>query len=523
MGLLNNTISQYYQSDDLGNYQFVSLEDIINQFMVVYVGDQKIISKASRIDVAFHAQRALAELSFDTFKSIKSQEIVLPSSLQMMLPHDYVNYTKVLWTDGAGIKHPIYPTKHTQNPFSILQQDDGSYDLDVSSSAFLSNYNFESTTSLPQDEPAINQWVRRGPFGVPSVDDIKISGNELRFTHGSKVYNANSGYNYAGSTTSRIYGTYQRINVAGATSIDLTATATSAAASAGIKGAGLIRIGVSTLYYDLDPTFGESINLNITNPDITQVVNGYFACAMIDPAVFNLVDGDGDASYLEFSDGATSTLSMSNINVAQVPEDTSTGDKYVYVYIFSTVNDFTTASDGDGNESTNTIDSVTITGDQPVNYLQENEGGSTTWSNYKSATPSENQDDYQDDTYWPIDGSRFGLDPSHAQANGSFFIDQRLGKIHFSSNISGKTVVLDYISDSLGTDAEMKVHKFAEEAMYRWILHGIAAGRIQTQQLVPRLKKEKFAAVRQAKLRLSNIKTEELTQILRGKSKQIKH
>jgi hypothetical protein len=84
-------------------------------------------------------------------------------------------------------------------------------------------------------------------------------------------------------------------------------------------------------------------------------------------------------------------------------------------------------------------------------------------------------------------------------------------------------VILDYISDSLGTDGEMQVHKFAEEAMYRWILHAIASSRIQTQQIVPRLKKEKFAAIRTAKLRLSNLKLEELTQILRGKSKQIKH
>ena len=69
----------------------------------------------------------------------------------------------------------------------------------------------------------------------------------------------------------------------------------------------------------------------------------------------------------------------------------------------------------------------------------------------------------------------------------------------------------------------MQVHKFAEEAMYRWILHALASSRMQTQQLVPRLKKEKFAAVRTAKLRLSNIKLEELTQVLRGKSKWIKH
>ena len=40
---------------------------------------------------------------------------------------------------------------------------------------------------------------------------------------------------------------------------------------------------------------------------------------------------------------------------------------------------------------------------------------------------------------------------------------------------------------------------------------------------VNRLKKERFAAVRTAKLRLSNLKIEELTQIMRGKSKHIKH
>ena len=57
---------------------------------------------------------------------------------------------------------------------------------------------------------------------------------------------------------------------------------------------------------------------------------------------------------------------------------------------------------------------------------------SDTWSSYKSGTPSENQDDYQDDTYWPMDGSRYGLDPQHAQANGSFYIDNETGKIHFT-------------------------------------------------------------------------------------------
>ena len=119
----------YYQGNNLGSYQFTSLNDIINQFMVVYVGENKIIPKASRIDIAFHAQRALQELSFDTFKSCKSQEIILPASLQMILPHDYVNYTKVSWVDNSGIQHIIYPTSKTSNPYAIKQNTDGTYDF----------------------------------------------------------------------------------------------------------------------------------------------------------------------------------------------------------------------------------------------------------------------------------------------------------------------------------------------------------------------------------------------------------
>jgi hypothetical protein len=81
--LLNNGASEnsyYSKPDEYGDYQFVSLQDIINQFMVAYVGEDKIISKIKKTDVAFHAQRAMQELSFDTFKSCKAQEITVPSN-----------------------------------------------------------------------------------------------------------------------------------------------------------------------------------------------------------------------------------------------------------------------------------------------------------------------------------------------------------------------------------------------------------------------------------------------------------
>ena len=153
---------------------------------------------------------------------------------------------------------------------------------------------------------------------------------------------------------------------------------------------------------------------------------------------------------------------------------------------------------------------------------------SETWDNYKSHKPSENNindyQDYQNDIYWPNEGKRYGLDPQHAQVNGSYYIDCKSGKIHFSSNVSGKTVIIDYISDSLGHDDEMQVHKFAEEAMYKHIAYAILSTRPDIPEyIIRRYKKEKFAETRKAKLRLSNIKLEEITQILRGKSKQIKH
>ena len=72
MGLINETGSAYYSGGNLGGYQFTSLKDVIDQFVIAYVGEDKIISKIKRTDVVFHAMRGMQELSFDTFKSTKA-------------------------------------------------------------------------------------------------------------------------------------------------------------------------------------------------------------------------------------------------------------------------------------------------------------------------------------------------------------------------------------------------------------------------------------------------------------------
>ena len=292
MGLFQGTQQNYYTTaSSFGNYQTISLKDIINNFEIAYVGEGKIIPKQKRSNIVFFAKRALQELSYDTLKSEKSQEIEISPNLVMALPHDYVNYVKVSWKDTSGVERVIYKADKTSNPLSILQ--DGNY-----------NYIFDSSDNLSTSTDS-DTW-----------SDFKASSN---------------------------------------------ATSDSSADDSGF--------------------------------------------------------------------------------------DTSTSN-----------------------------------------------------------------------------GGRYGIEPSKAQSNGVFYIDPLKNRIHFSADISGKTVTLKYISDSLATDDEMKVHKFVEEAIYKFIAHSILASSSGVQEyIVARFKKEKFAAIRNAKLRLSNLKIEELTQVMRGKSKQIKH
>ncbi len=276
---------------DLGNYQYITMQQLINNFIISYVGEDKIIPKVRRSDVAFHAQRGLQEMSYDILRSEKSQEIELPPTLKMALPHDYVNYVKLSWKDDSGIERVIYPARKTSNPTAVNQASD---------------------------------------FG----------------------------------------------------------------------------------------------------------------------------------------------------------------------YIFDANGNLTTASNSD------------------------------TWTTFSSqgtvsATTGTSDDTDIDQAF--VEGRRYGLTPEHAHVNGVYFIDNSKGYIHFSSDLSARTITLKYISDGLATEDEMIIHKLAEEAMYKYVAHAILATRVNIPEyIVARFKKERFAAIRQAKLRLSNFKSEEIRQVLRNKSKQIK-
>lgn len=303
MGLQTLNDEQYYLGPDgqwnswdehYGNYQFISIDDIINNFIIAYVGEDKIISKVKRSDVQFHSMRGIQELNYDTLPSVKSQEIEIGPTLNFILPKDYVNYVKITWMDSRGIERVVYPAIKTSNPLPILQDDKYQYTFDEQNREVLTAENSNTKTTF-------------------------------QTTGGNRQQN-------------------------------------------------------------LD---------NINNVDILE--NNYF-------------------------------------------------------------------------------------------------------------------------------GRRYGISPEQAQTNGVFYIDPIKNIINFDSSFIGKIVTLKYISDGLASDGDMTVHKFAEEALYKYIAHSVLATRANTPEyLVARFKKEAAVAKRNAKLRLSNIKIEEITQVMRNKSKIIKH
>jgi len=293
MGLLTQNGETYYGSaSNYGSYQFITIKDIINNFMVAYVGEGKLIPKVKRTDVDFHAKRAIQEFNFDTLPSTKELEIDLPATLAFILPQDYVNYVNISFVDEDGRQQIIYPTRHTSNPLAPNQNADGTYQFSANEISFKTN--------------------------SQSLDKFKVATDDA-----------------------------------------------------------------------------------------------------------NVSDEDED--------------------------DSDIFDLYRY-------------------------------------------------------------------------GNRYGINPETAQTHGVFYIDEAAGVIRFSSNLSEKTVVLKYISDGLATDADMQVHKFAEEAMYKYIVHAILNTRANTPEFqIARYKKELRAAKRNAKLRLSNIKVAELAQVMRNQAKWLKH
>ena len=167
---------EYYENsgvtpkdENWGDYQYVLLKDIINNFYMMYVGDDKVINDCKRYEVIFHAKRGLQELNYDVAKEVKALELELPTNLQLPLPKDYINYVRISWVDDDGKFRPIIKNNQSgivttylqDNNYNILFDNDGQA-LEGTSTTEINSKNPKSNNL--NDEGSAYQYGSR--FGI---------------------------------------------------------------------------------------------------------------------------------------------------------------------------------------------------------------------------------------------------------------------------------------------------------------------------------------------------------------------
>ncbi len=123
---------QYYtnggvapEDANFGSYQYVSLKDIVNNYILMYSGNHSLTNNEEKYKILFHAKKAIQELNYDAFKEIKVLELDVAESLRYVLPHDYVNWVRIsLYKEG--FLFPLTENVQVMSATSYLQDNDGS-------------------------------------------------------------------------------------------------------------------------------------------------------------------------------------------------------------------------------------------------------------------------------------------------------------------------------------------------------------------------------------------------------------
>jgi hypothetical protein len=102
---------KYYTNDGVaptdsnwGSYQYVSLDNIMTNFELMYDGNHSLVNNENRYKILFHAKRAIQELNYDAFKEIKALELTVYDDLRFVLPSDYVNWVKLYLFEGNTLR-----------------------------------------------------------------------------------------------------------------------------------------------------------------------------------------------------------------------------------------------------------------------------------------------------------------------------------------------------------------------------------------------------------------------------------
>lgn len=137
---------QYYEnsgnnpnSANWGSYQYVSLADIVKNYMLMYAGNHSLVNNESRYKILFHAKRAVQELNYDAFKEIKVLELPVDESLRFILPSDYVNWVRIsMYKDG--LLRPLTENIQVGSALGYLQDNTGKFLFDQAGNVLSPEY-----------------------------------------------------------------------------------------------------------------------------------------------------------------------------------------------------------------------------------------------------------------------------------------------------------------------------------------------------------------------------------------------
>jgi len=170
---------QYYENDgaapenaNWGSYQYISLQDVVNNFLLMYSGNHSLVNNEERYKILFHAKRAVQELNYDAFKEIKVLQLTVPDNLKFIFPSDYVNWVRIsLYKDGW--LRPLSENIQTLSSNAYLQDNTGRILFDQDGNAL---------------SPQFSQ------IDVDNITKIKKS----IYLNGASQFDGNEGYNYDG-------------------------------------------------------------------------------------------------------------------------------------------------------------------------------------------------------------------------------------------------------------------------------------------------------------------------------------
>lgn len=92
---------QEYYEDELqhGSYVYVTLEEMVLNFIANYTGDGYLLVNPSRSKIIYQFKQGIKKFSMNALREVKKVELELGDTLDIILPPDYVNYARISYVN----------------------------------------------------------------------------------------------------------------------------------------------------------------------------------------------------------------------------------------------------------------------------------------------------------------------------------------------------------------------------------------------------------------------------------------